>query len=901
MKHNIFLKGIAVIIMIAMIILVMPLGSVSAFATVNEDRIYLDTPVQLYDHGDDLSRLYFTPEVSGVYCFRSYCSDEYINCYGYIEDEEGNVLADDASYFQDFAVFLWMDAGATYVLCSYVSEHNLGNYGEYSVSVSKSNVVSVEISDTFVIENCDSYVATDFNEDTWEYDLEWVKYDYYPVITVTFEDGTVEQLGSGHYDETFEVSVDLNMNDSQSYSTPWATGNTYEVTGSFYGITDTFNVEVIETPVDHLEISPVNIIEGDYNGSAGEYTDDDEYVEYEYYDPYPAYTVYFKDGSVESIDAQSYVSYNGRSFSLNTWTDQSYDNQWGVGEHSANANLMGFESTFTVNIIETPIIALSVDNISIARNTNGFYTSDWDENGNLIDWYCYNIGPGYTVTYADGTTEYFGPYEGLYFNGQEYWLSIYHDQASDNQWDIGEHTATANLFGIKADFTVEIIESPVVSLEIEDVTLEEGAHSSISYDFDENGNLRYYCSYNYNPLCTVTFDDGRTEQVYLHECIEYNGESYYISAMDDQGLDNNWGVGEHTVVANFMGYETTFTVEITESPIVAVYVEDTSLVYRTGGDYIYTTDDEGNSVYRYHYFYYPNYTVVFNDGSTQSLSYNKNAEFNGKYYSLTTIDSQSYQDWEVGKHTAYAIIGGLLSSFTVEIKESPIVGIVYKNVELIENLNGRREMVYNPETDEYDIPWFYYEYIPSCVVLLNDGTVLYSDADGAVEYCGETYWIDCTDTQEASQWGVGTHTVTASLLGQENTFNVTVKESPYKCLEISGTNELWLTFFKNDGTTESVKATAFDSYFWMGELYGTLKTTGGSFVIKGNYYLSDDEKEHPDINLTISIGDYTSNILDGNLWMYMMMLSTNYESNINMYRWLTGTDSFYHSGCMDMR
>ncbi len=137
---------------------------------------------------------------------------------------------------------------------------------------------------------------------------------------------------------------------------------------------------------------------------------------------------------------------------------------------------------------------------------------------------------------------------------------------------------------------------------------------------------------------------------------------------------------------------------------------------------------------------------------------------------------------------AVLLICLVMSSMPITFAATPNVkSIDISDVTIVENSNGEIDYDYNPETDDYDLEYYRYYYDMDLYysVTLNDGTVLEPDEFGGIEYEGEYYSFEFYDDQSyENQWGVGTHTVTAEIMGAETTFNVTIVESPVKNVEV---------------------------------------------------------------------------------------------------------------------
>lgn len=741
-------------------------------------KIYLDTPVDVtVSDNEPISYLYFTPEESSVYHFYS-TSD--IDTYGYILDEDENELDknDDGGINTNFKVSCALTAGQTYIMMSRLYSYGSGSY---TVTVEKSNISSVTFNDVSVIEGYDSNTENTYNEETGEYDLQWERYYYSVSGIIIFADGSTAEFENGCYHENDNWNY-VEYSDGQSYNSPWTVGNTYNVTGTLMGATNTFSVTVVQNPIKKVEVTNLTFIEGTNQDAAWDWIDGEDVEYLKYYYNTPTYTVTFQDDTTQTVEYGGSININGEDYWLNTWDDQSPTNIWGVGKHTVNAILMGVETTFTVEITKSPIASISASNVSMTIGTNGHYSSHADEYGNETVWYRYSYQPIITVTYQDGSTEQI--YGGIYIGDDWYSPDYDDDQSYSTPWGVGKHTATVRLLGATTTFEVEITESPIASIVINKDSVTEGISGweNTRYD-DETDSYITYFEYSYDPSFTVTMEDGT---VYTSKNSEY--DKHYII------IDDEW--------------------------------------------------------------YYLNFT-----------------------------DTQSTIPWDIGEHTVTGTILGISKEFTVEVIESPIVSVEFDNITLTEDYDGWINYKYNPETNDYDIPYFYYTYTPSCTVTLSDGTTLKSK-EGYVTYDNNHYWIDYTDTQEEAEWNVGTYSVKAELFGFEGSFDVTISESQYESLAISGTTELVITLTKKNGETETMTATGFELYgLGQGERGGRLYTTSKTFdMVNFAFYESNDGDAQYDKDLVLTIGNYVSNSLNGNTWFKATMLVEDYLYTTLVYR-----------------
>ena len=120
------------------------------------------------------------------------------------------------------------------------------------------------------------------------------------------------------------------------------------------------------------------------------------------------------------------------------------------------------------------IESITAKDLSFIEYTNGYYTKDYNPETREYDleWYRYNsFSPTFTVTYKDGRV--ITGNGSININGEWYFPSYNNDQTYENQWGIGKHTVTASILGKEATFTVEIVENPIESIAVEDVSIIE--------------------------------------------------------------------------------------------------------------------------------------------------------------------------------------------------------------------------------------------------------------------------------------------------------------------------------------------------------------------------------------------------------------------------------------------
>ena len=120
----------------------------------------------------------------------------------------------------------------------------------------------------------------------------------------------------------------------------------------------------------------------------------------------------------------------------------------------------------------------------------------------------------------------------------------------------------------------------------------------------------------------------------------------------------------------------------------------------------------------------------------------------------------------------------MFSCFSITASASVrITDISYKPITLIEYYDGFYIEEYNPETEDYDLEYYYYdiqEYL-ECRVTFSDGTDTLEFGLGDVS----------TDQSYDNQWKAGnTYTVDVTLWGYDTEVEVTIVDSPIERIEV---------------------------------------------------------------------------------------------------------------------
>ncbi len=297
-----------------------------------------------------------------------------------------------------------------------------------------------------------------------------------------------------------------------------------------------------------------------------------DFVHYYRYNIVPSQViVQFRDKtSVDVTKPQDCIAKFGYMWSIET--DQSPDNPWGSGEHTATLRLGSRTTTFKVTISTSPLAYFTVEPVTITECVDGSWAFGIDS----YFWYSYAIGK---ITAHMRNGEVITAYDSLEFNGKTFYPAVY-DTQGESHWGIGEQKATVYLMGKTYEMTVNVEKCPITSVNFRDVYLTEGINA-----LDYGG----WDHYEYRPDFSITFDDGNTYYP-VDGVVTYKGKEYFAYLDDDQ-YNNAWGVGSHQARAMVGDRLGIFNVIISENPYNELEIyEDSSFdlyakLYKKAGGY----------------------------------------------------------------------------------------------------------------------------------------------------------------------------------------------------------------------------------------------------------------------------------------------------------------------------
>lgn len=419
---------------------------------------------------------------------------------------------------------------------------------DVSVTIDSSPIASVSVYPITMMENTCGGMTSEWNEQTQNYE-EYYRYWWWNELhyDVTFQDGTVY---TDHWGTSINYNgevYNLSHTDSQNVQNKWTAGNTYAETLFFGSVSATVNITVEASPIAGIQAYPVTIpasagyVTRTYNPETG-YSDKFVYI-YDWQN-YVTYDVTMKDGTVLTGLQGCSFEYNGKSYFVERWDNQE-DSSWTPGNtYEASLGISGAATSapVTVTIASSPFASVTLAPITLVENTGGYLTTGWNEHTQQEEtYYRYNWNTliSYTVTDVDGNVQS-GSGNGVWYDGQPY-----NFQTEDGQdwehWTVGNtYTAPVFLCGVRCDVAVTVIESPVQSVTVEPVALEENTNGY--YRWDASGKYYYYENWYQSLQFTVLLKDGTVLKGAYGQPVFYEGQHFCLEDWWHDQDNEHWYV-----------------------------------------------------------------------------------------------------------------------------------------------------------------------------------------------------------------------------------------------------------------------------------------------------------------------------------------------------------------------
>ena len=673
------------------------------------------------------------------------------------------------------------------------------------VSIIGSHVTNVETERLQIIKDTDTQQTGYYDYDLYQY-VSYNRYKYEDnsaVITLTLDNGETVNLTS--LDDSFYYDGDgyyyIDIEDDGQKDTPWGLG-VHTLNCSIMNYDFTFEVEIVETPVERVEFTPVKLVKdmGGYYSSYYDYDLDEwvEYYHYNYTNTATAITIYLKNGeTIEMTRLNDYFEYGGNTYRI-TFSDNQQKSPWGAGSHKIQCSVLGFDFEADVNIIDTPVVNVVATPIKILQGYNGYTTSRYDDTlGEWVDFYYYNfyyLDTEVTVYFDDGTSAVTHCLnDSIGFGGTQYDIT-YTDNQHDTPWGVGAHYVNCSVLGF--DFTVEadIVDSFVSSVDVDRISIIKGTNTEECDYYDET--IGDYVTYTrYNPMnvttnIVITMEDGEEIRLdYLNNYLYYNNNYYDIYMSDDGGQANGpWDVGVHTVTCVVMNREFTVEVEILPSPIKSVDASKIKIIQGYNGEQREYYDDAAGTYVQFYLYFFQNVNaglvIDFGDHTETLNNLNDRVTYNGEEYRVDFRDRQYDNPWGLGEHEVQCSVLGYDFTVIVEITDSPITNIVAAPIVIIEGCRCYTDWYYD-DVNDVDVEFNHYDIMDDSTIIavevyFEDGSkqTLSRIWDG-VEYCGTIYGPEWEDDQYEKPWTVGGDNVLrGTLLGHAYDIPVQLIKTP---------------------------------------------------------------------------------------------------------------------------
>ena len=674
-----------------------------------------------------------------------------------------------------------------------------------------------------------------------------------------------------------ETGYDLQFDFSNQWDNPWGVGQnpvTFSLEGNFE---TTANIEIIENPVDSIEVSfdlDIKFVENTNGGMDERWNDDTK--EWEDFFRYAIWNVFNRSEMTLTVnykDSAKNKTYQGHFWNIeeSIRNETGYEikvhenqeqNPWGIGTHKVTFTLMGKSDDIEVEVIENPVdnIELSFDPVpQIIEYTGGYWDEKWNnETEKWEDYYSYYIHNFFrnsdvklTINYKNNTQKIIEDNDYNDFYDKVYDETGYYIEYEDDQWqfpwNLGINKLKFTYMNRTFDVDFEVVKNPIKNIEISfdkipqiientngymnsywnDETQEDVKYFFYNNPFNWDGEWEYYdenedekpslINYPFKTIITLTVnnEDGTKEEysgIYeqLRQQFRDSGKEFHFE-FDQNQYEAPWEIGVDNVGKfTYMGKTTQANFEIVETPVDKIevnFVTTPKYIKEFDGEWAYEYDDEDNLI---SYFYYHvqssketmSFTVHYKDktskvytGTIRQIIY---AVYLDTWFGVGIDTEQNITaPWNVGTHTAAIFFLGKTADFDVEVVETPLesIEISFDTIpKLIENADGYWDWRDVPETDGEEE--FYYYYLVEIFNRYNmTATVKYTDSTKNKVYTGN--YVDvCDEIQEDTGYSLninidqyrnplslGINTVPFSFMKKTDTVNVEVIENPVDTIQ----------------------------------------------------------------------------------------------------------------------
>ena len=533
----------------------------TAFAGGDEIEIFLDTPHNLW-LGIDTETFKFTPTDDGWYNFSAVGdkTDTYATLYNSNWDEIA--YGDDTSDSFDFDFSCKLYAGYTYYI-------EVGAY----VDDLESAIFDLIVTKTVGVEEATITKEPDNTNCIIGYE-ELTSSSAGMEVTFTLSNGE-EVLWS--YDEGGTVAGEI----VEVYLDSDGSGHYYidVVCGEGF---DRFFYDMIENPVESISVYSMDDIEM-YEYSHGYYSDGD-YI-YDYY-LNAQIQINYTDGTSEIVSIYDETP-QGTYFN---YEDDQVNAPWGVGDNKVTIKYLGKEAFATVKILPCPYE--SVNLISAPCRTYIYGDTAWGyiyDGDYVLEPYDLT-GLSFELGYSDGTKDI--------IDADDIDMDLM--EIDGYMYDIGEYIVagpcdlwvTLSYKGMDISYNVEVVESPVESIEV--------LKAPDKYEYED----RYYADY-LGMEVKVNYKDGTNETVVFSDdnmqyvlngsfCCQVPVKSGNLTV---QRIFDIYSEEYYTVVSCLGARIDYFGINYTDSRDIASIIRVENFSYNTDGMTVYIEYESGVEEY----------------------------------------------------------------------------------------------------------------------------------------------------------------------------------------------------------------------------------------------------------------------------------------------------------------
>ena len=679
----------------------------------------------------------------------------------------------------------WNAEGSPYTGYCIMSWKDSQVEGAYGVTVIHSPIARIETDDIVRYESD--------RVESWDDDERWFRLRTEPdEIRVFLEDNTTNNPDfTGSVDEAKNwlrekfgdsVVVSSNWNNAEGPDNLFEAGQSYECRFSLGGCETTYQVDVREAPFESISVATVVRADTDTDHVR------DNGSEYDRIDCWPdQVTVVMKANAAlvaipddlehVSKDAQGRVIYTGDPNSLWDFLWEYYrfdahmgwDNEesasyhWTSGKTYRNGARfwlmdpiddedLTFGARYDVTVIRNPISNLTLGKI-LRYNNERFHTEDWDRGEkheyDRLD--CYPGWVSFDLYTNQGVKHYEGDFDEIFGSDEVkpvmrafldtgvryhwYWDS---EERWDNIFEVGgTYGVRLNLFGLNASSEVEVISSPIESIDDIDVWKfttdihEEQAWGEDGPVFDDEGNPvmdRRIDLYPGSITVKLVDEAPYNGKVYenenfwdLERKMEADFPGIHISHHFDMGdnPDELWGHGDYVCNLRFCGFEKDYTIHVVQNTVSGVEISPATVMADADVTFpfrVWYEDENGEWVRQDDYpliFCEPTeLTIHFTDREDITLTYD--AEGDGNFMEQAEqamteymgfdfpvywyTDQSPVNPWAAGAHKATLVVGDYEQEYDVQVTrnlasmDAPVIAAqtytgsaIAPNVRLVDN------------------------------------------------------------------------------------------------------------------------------------------------------------------------------------------------------------------------